>query len=59
MMNWLIRSLPLIAAVLYFVVGMGYLFRKDYAWALVWVSYSMANVGLVAAAEVAGGEGVG
>ncbi len=51
MMSWLIRALPLIAAVLYFVVGIGYLARKEYAWALVWISYSMANVGLVAAGE--------
>ena len=51
MMDFLIKSLPLIAAVLYFIVGVGYLARRDYAWALIWISYSMANIGLVAAGE--------
>jgi len=46
----LVKGCPLIAAALYATVGLGYFIRKDYAWSLVWISYSLANVGLVLAA---------
>tara|TARA_R110001583_G_scaffold31062_6_gene106761 strand:+ start:3234 stop:3410 length:177 start_codon:yes stop_codon:yes gene_type:complete len=48
--DFLVKTLPLISAVLYFIVGIGYGIRKEYAWCLVWVSYALANVGLVLAA---------
>lgn len=50
MTDFLVKALPLISAILYFVVGIGYAYKKDYAWCLVWVSYALANVGLVLAA---------
>lgn len=46
----LVKFLPLISAVLYTTVGIGYFIRKDYAWSLVWLSYALSNVGLVLAA---------
>jgi len=49
--DFLVKACPLIAAVLYATVGVGYIVRKDYAWGLVWISYSLANVGLVFAAS--------
>ena len=48
--DFLVKTLPLISAILYFIVGIGYGIRKEYAWCLVWVSYALANVGLVLAA---------
>jgi hypothetical protein len=49
----LVRFCPLIAGVLYAIVGFGYFIRKDYAWSLVWISYALANLGLVLAAAKA------
>lgn len=43
----LINFLPIVVFFLYAVVGICYLFKKDYAWALVWGSYALANIGLV------------
>jgi hypothetical protein len=48
--DFLVKALPLISAILYFIVGAGYAYKKDYAWCLVWISYALANVGLVLAA---------
>jgi len=48
--DFLVKALPLIAAVLYTIVGVGYGIRKEWAWCLVWISYALANVGLVLAA---------
>ncbi len=50
MIDFLVKALPLISAILYMVVGIGYGVRKEWAWCLVWVSYALANVGLVLAA---------
>ena len=50
MVDVLVKLCPAIAGVLYAIVGVGYLMKKDYAWALVWISYSLANLGLVLAA---------
>jgi hypothetical protein len=50
MIDFLVKALPLIAAILYFIVGIGYAYKKDYAWCMVWISYALANVGLVLAA---------
>jgi hypothetical protein len=49
-LEWLVKICPLIAAVLYAIIAVGYLLKKDYAWSLVWTSYALANVGLVLAA---------
>ena len=38
---------PSIVTALYFLTGVCYIFRKDYAWAWVWISYAMANFGLI------------
>tara|TARA_R110001583_G_scaffold158024_2_gene309942 strand:- start:20 stop:193 length:174 start_codon:yes stop_codon:yes gene_type:complete len=48
--DFLVKALPIIAAILYMVVGIGYGYRKEYAWCLVWMSYALANIGLVLAA---------
>jgi hypothetical protein len=40
------KFVPLIAGVMYAVVGAAYLFKKEYAWGLVWISYATANFGL-------------
>ena len=51
MIDALVKALPLISAILYMIVGIGYFLRNEYAWCLVWVSYALANVGLVLAAS--------
>lgn len=51
MVEILVRLCPALAGILYAVVGVGYLVKKDYAWALVWIAYSIANIGLILAAS--------
>tara|TARA_Y100001972_G_scaffold129019_1_gene193478 strand:- start:5729 stop:5893 length:165 start_codon:yes stop_codon:yes gene_type:complete len=48
--DFLVKYLPLISAILYTTVGIGYFIRKEYAWSLVWLSYALSNIGLVLAA---------
>ena len=50
MVDVLVRVLPLISAILYGIVGVGYAMKREYAWSFVWFSYALANIGLVAAA---------
>ena len=47
----LVKLCPAIAGILYAIVGLGYLVKRDYPWVLVWISYSLANLGLVLAAS--------
>jgi hypothetical protein len=49
-MNWE-QIVITIAALLYFSVGVSYLAKLQYAWALVWFSYSIANIALILAAK--------
>ena len=51
MIDLLVKFCPLIAGVLYAIVGIGYFIKKDYPWSLVWISYALANLGLVLAAR--------
>jgi len=37
----------LISAFLYFSVAVSFLMKHQYAWSLVWLSYSIANFGLM------------
>ena len=50
MIDVLVKTLPLISAILYMIVGIGYGLKKEWAWSFVWMSYAFANIGLVAAA---------
>lgn len=36
-----------LVTLLYSAVGACYLLKKDYAWCMVWISYALANVGLI------------
>ncbi len=47
MLDLLVKLMPTIVFFLYAIVGIAYILKKDYAWALVWWSYAMANVGLI------------
>lgn len=40
---------PAIVAVLYIATGLCHLWRREYGWALTWVAYGIANVGLIMA----------
>jgi len=46
-LDTLIFVMPSIVGALYFTVAFCYALKRDWAWALVWLSYAMANVGLV------------
>jgi hypothetical protein len=37
----------LVVTFLYASASISYLLKREYAWAFVWLSYAMANVGLV------------
>jgi hypothetical protein len=42
-----IAIVPMIVGLLYSSVAIAYLFKGDIAWAIVWGSYALANVGLI------------
>jgi len=46
-LQYIINIAPLIVAVFYSIVGGCYIAKKDYPWAMVWISYALANLGLV------------
>lgn len=51
MLDKLLVAMPAIVGVLYALTGFGYLWRREYGWAIVWISYGLANVGLIMAAS--------
>jgi hypothetical protein len=46
-LDYIISILPAIVAFMYITVGFCYIFKKDHAWALVWLSYAVANLALI------------
>ena len=42
-----------VVTILYGIVGISYALKGNLPWALVWISYSMANIGLIWAASSA------
>jgi hypothetical protein len=51
MSKYLVIYLPAIVGVLYFITGVAYACRKEWAWAIVWMAYAVANVGLILAGK--------
>ena len=49
MLDFFIALIPSVVGVLYASVGVAYIIKGDYPWAIVWVSYALANLGLVLA----------
>ena len=47
--DYITLILPSIVGVLYFITGCAYLYKKEYAWAIIWLGYSFSQVGLVLA----------
>lgn len=47
MLQFLINVTPSIAAAVYAVTGVCYIIKKDIPWAMVWISYALANLGLI------------
>ena len=45
--NKLTFYMPGIVMILYGITAGAYLYKKDYAWALTWFAYALANVGLI------------
>jgi hypothetical protein len=41
------RYVPLVAGIMYAVVGAAYIMKKDFGWGVIWVSYATANFGLM------------
>lgn len=46
-LNRIIFAITFVVAFLYSGIATCYLLKKDYAWCLVWLSYALANVGLI------------
>lgn len=42
-------AMPSIVAVLYAITAIAYACKKEWAWALTWGAYALANVGLIVA----------
>lgn len=49
MLDKLLVAMPAIVGVLYAITGLGYLWKREYGWAIVWTSYALANFGLIMA----------
>ena len=47
MIDFLVKILPAIVGLLYLIVGICYIAKRDFAWAMVWISYALANIGLI------------
>ena len=41
------KYVPLIAGIMYALVGTAYIIKKDIGWAIIWLSYATANFGLM------------
>jgi hypothetical protein len=41
------KFVPLIAGIMYAVVGAAYFMKRDFGWGVIWVSYATANFGLM------------
>lgn len=41
------KYVPLIAGIMYALVGAAYIMKKDLGWATIWLSYATANFGLM------------
>lgn len=41
--------IPGVVMVLYAITGIAYLYKKNYPFAIVWLAYSLANLGLILA----------
>lgn len=50
MVDTIVRLMPALVAVLYFITALGYVLKKDWPWALVWGCYALSNIGLIMAA---------
>ncbi len=51
MLDKMLVAMPLIVGALYALTGIGYLWKREFGWAIVWLSYGLANVGLIMAAS--------
>ena len=47
MLNSFIAIIPAVVGCLYASVGVAYLIKGDVPWSIVWLSYALANVGLI------------
>ena len=47
MLDVVTRFVPLVAGLMYAVVGAAYILKKEYGWGVVWISYATANFGLM------------
>ena len=47
MLDVVTRYVPLVAGIMYAVVGAAYIMKKDFGWGVIWVSYATANFGLM------------
>tara|TARA_B100000073_G_scaffold163284_1_gene135101 strand:+ start:644 stop:1084 length:441 start_codon:yes stop_codon:yes gene_type:complete len=41
------KFVPLVAGIMYAVVGTAYFMKKDFGWGIIWISYATANFGLM------------
>ena len=51
MLDKLLVAMPAIVGVLYAITGLGYLWKRECGWGIVWISYALANLGLIMAAS--------
>ena len=47
MLDVITRFVPLLAGLMYTLVGAAYIVKKEYGWGVVWISYATANFGLM------------
>jgi len=47
MLDVITRFVPLVAGLMYTLVGAAYIAKKEYGWGVIWISYATANFGLM------------
>lgn len=40
-----------ICGIIYFITALGFVFKNQWSWALVYISYSLANLGLILSSQ--------
>jgi len=50
-LDYITLSVPAIVSVLYFITALSHALKGEYGWAMAWMCYGLANIGLIIAAH--------
>jgi hypothetical protein len=47
--DYITLLLPSIVGILYFITGCAYLYKKEWAWSVIFLGYSLSQIGIIIA----------